>query len=266
MPVRRLRTRRRSRASRSSRRLSLPRLRSRLPCPRRRASSAPPPDTRPTTRSAEPDRNRRAAVVLVAGLVAVALAVAGLTYALLNGNDGGEDDNGAGTSTQQSNGGTGEASSPKNSPSDSGNEETSESPSGDDGGTTSKPAQTVEVDVVGSDTEYSGTCPPPQSEAPGFTATFTVGSVPTKVSYRWVTETGEAPEQGWRTLSFPSGGGKTKQNKVFVTTYDESGTIKNAIGVEVRDPVGVKSNTVPFTVTCETETPTDGASTPTATP
>ncbi|WP_369032867.1 serine/threonine-protein kinase [Streptomyces adonidis] len=226
----------------------------------------PPPDTRPTTRSAEPDRNRRAAVVLVAGLVAVALAVAGLTYALLNGNDGGEDDNGAGTSTQQSNGGTGGASSPKNSPSDSGGEETSESPSGDDGGTTSKPAQTVEVSVVGSDTEYSGTCPPPQSEAPGFTATFTVGSVPTKVSYRWVTETGEAPEQGWRTLSFPSGGGKTKQNKVFVTTYDESGTIKNAIGVEVRDPVGVKSNTVPFTVTCETETPTDGASTPTATP
>ncbi|MGW1714064.1 serine/threonine-protein kinase [Streptomyces sp. NPDC002156] len=226
----------------------------------------PPPDTRPTTRTAEPDRNRRAAVVLVAGLAAVALAVAGLTYALLNGNDGGGDDNGAGTSTQQSNGGTGGASSPKNSPSDSGAEETSKSPGGDDGGTTSKPAQTVEVNVVGSDTEYSGPCPPPNSEAPGFTATFTVGSVPTKISYRWVTETGEAPEQGWRTLSFPSGGGKTKENKVFVTTYDESGTIENAIGVEVRDPVSVKSNTVPFTVTCETETPTGGASTPTATP
>ena len=224
----------------------------------------PPPDTYPT-RTAEPNRNRRALVVLVAGLAAVALAVAGLTYALLNGNDGGGDDSdaGAGSSTQQSNGGTGGASSPKNSPSDSGDEETSESPSGDDGGTTSKPAQTVEVDVVGSDTEYSGTCPPPQSGAPGFTATFTVGSVPTEVSYRWVTETGEAPEQGWRTLSFPEGGGKTKQNKVFVTTYDESGTIQNAIGVEVRDPVSVKSNTVPFTVTCETETPTDGVSTPT---
>lgn len=226
----------------------------------------PPPDTRPTTQAAEPDRNRRAAVAVIAGLAAVALAVAGLTYALLNGNDGGGDDNGAGTSTQQSNGGTGGASSPKNSPSDSGGEETSESPSGDDGGTTSKPAQTVEVNVVGSDTEYSGPCPPPNSEAPGFTATFTVGSVPTKVSYRWVTETGEAPEQGWRTLSFPSGGGKTKENKVFVTTYDESGTIENAIGVEVRDPVSVKSNTVPFKVTCETETPTDGASTRTATP
>ncbi|WP_198655396.1 serine/threonine-protein kinase [Streptomyces geranii] len=230
-----------------------------------------PSDTYATGRPAGPDRNRRAGIVLVAGLVAVALALAGLTYALLNGNGGGNDDSaGAGSSTQQSNGATDAGSSPKNSPSDPGDEETSETPSGDDGGTTSKPAQTVEVKVVGSGTEYSGACPPPDSEAPGFTATFTVGNVPAQVSYRWVTETGEAPEQGWRTLSFGAGGGKTKQNKVFVTTYDESGTIENAIGVEVRDPVSVKSNTVPFSVTCETETetetPTDGASTPTASP
>lgn len=226
----------------------------------------PPPDTRPTTRPAEPDRNRRAAVVLVAGLVAIALAVAGLTYALLNRDNGGDGtDNDAGSSTQQSNAGTGAASSPKDSPSDSG-EETSPTPSSSDSGRTTQPAQTVQVQVVGSDTDYSGVCPPPNDQAPGFTATFTVGNVPTKVSYRWVTETGEAPEQGWRTLSFPAGGGKTKENKVFVTTYDKSGTIENAIGVEVRDPVSVKSNSVPFSVTCETETPTDGASSPTGTP
>ncbi|MDW4906248.1 serine/threonine-protein kinase [Streptomyces sp. ADMS] len=226
----------------------------------------PPPDAGP----AEPDRNRRAAVVLIAGLAAVALAVAGLTYALLNRDDGPGDGRGAdvGGSAQQSNGGTGGESSPKNSPSDSGGEETSDPPSGGDGGRTSQPAQTVKVDVAGSGTDYAGPCPPPDSEAPGFTATFTVGNVPTKISYRWVTETGEAPEQGWRTLSFPAGGGKTKQNKVFVTTYDESGTIRNAIGVEVRDPVSVKSNSVPFSVTCETETPTptDGVSSPTETP
>lgn len=230
----------------------------------------PPPASPPTGRPvAEPDRNRRAAVVLVAGLAAIALAVAGLTYALLNGNEGGgEDDNGSGveSSAQQSNGETGGASSPKDSPSESGAEETSPTPSNSGSGTTSQPAQSVKVNVVGSDTEYSGPCPPPNSEAPGFTATFTVGNVPTEVSYRWVTETGEAPEQGWRTLSFPSGGGKTKQNKVYVTTYDESGTINNAIGVEVRNPVSVKSNTVPFSVTCEAETPSDGASSPTASP
>ncbi|NEC89183.1 serine/threonine protein kinase [Streptomyces sp. SID12501] len=226
----------------------------------------PPPDTRPTTRPGEPDRNRRAAVVLVAGLVAIALAIAGLTYALLDHDNGGDGtDAGAGSSTQQSNAGTGAASSPKSSPSDSGDEETSPTPSSSDS-RTSQPAQTVEVQVVGSGTDYSGACPPPDAQAPGFTATFTVGNVPAKISYRWVTETGDAPEQGWRTLSFPAGGGKTKENKVFVTTYDESGTIENAIGVEVRDPVSVKSNSVPFSVTCETETPTDGVSSPAVTP
>lgn len=203
---------------------------------------------------------------MVAGLAAVALAVAGLTYALLNHDNGGDDTGaGAGSSTQQSNDGTGAESSPKNSPSES-DGTPSPTPSSSDSGRTSQPAQTVEVSVVGSDTDYSGVCPPPNAQAPGFTATFTVGNVPAKVSYRWVTETGEAPEQGWRTLSFPAGGGKTKENKVFVTTYDESGTIKNAIGVEVRDPVSVTSNTVPFSVTCEKETPTDGASSPTGTP
>lgn len=221
--------------------------------------ASPPPDTY-ATRTAEPARNRRAAVVLVAGLAAVALAVAGLTYTLLNRDKGG-DNTGAGSSTQQSNPGTGDASSPKNSPSES-DDEKSATPSGD-GGASSQPAQTVEVHVTGSGTDYSGTCPPPDAEAPGFTATFTVGNVPTKVSYRWVTETGDAPEQGWRTLSFPAGGGKTKENKVFVTTYDESGTIENAIGVEVRDPVNAKSNSVPFSVTCEKETPPDdGVSSP----
>ncbi|GAA3859699.1 serine/threonine-protein kinase [Streptomyces lacrimifluminis] len=238
-----------------------------MPVPTAGTRPVPPSaDTRPTTRPAGPDRNRRAAVVLVAGLAAVALAVAGLTYALLNRDNGGDDTGAdAGSSTQQSNAGTGGASSPKNSPSDSG-EEKSPTPSSSDSGRTSQPAQTVEVHVAGEGTDYSGPCPPPQAQAPAFTATFTVGNVPTKVSYRWVTETGEAPEQGWRTLSFSADGGKTKDTKVFVTTYDESGTIENAIGVEVRDPVNVKSNSVQFSVACEKETPTDEVSSPTATP
>ncbi|MGY1501980.1 serine/threonine-protein kinase [Streptomyces sp. QTS52] len=239
-----------------------------MPVPTAATGPVPPPsDTPPTTRPGERDRNRRAAVVLVAGLAAIALAIAGLTYALLNRDKGGDGtDAGAGSSTQQSNHGTGAASSPKNSPSDSGDEETSPTPSSSDSEETSQPPQTVEVDVVGTGTDYSGTCPPPEAQAPAFTATFTVGNVPTKVFYRWVTETGKAPEEGWRTLSFPAGGGKTKENKVFVTTYDESGTIENAIGVEVRDPVSVKSNSVPFSVTCETGTPTDGVPSPAVTP
>ncbi len=239
------------------------------PTPVPTAATGPVPPPPPPSSTDRPvsgrDPNRRAAVVLVAGLAAVALAVAGLTYTLLNGNGGdGEKDNGAGveSSAQQSDRETGEASSPKDSPNESDPEETSATPSNSGDGTTSQPAQSVKVNVVGSETEYSGPCPPPNSEAPGFTATFTVGNVPAEVSYRWVTETGEAPEQGWRTLSFPEGGGTTKENKVYVTTYDESGTINNAIGVEVRNPVSVKSNTVPFSVTCEAETPSGGASSP----
>ncbi len=47
---------------------------------------------------------------------------------------------------------------------------------------------------------------------------------------------------------------------MIVSTYAESGTYQNAIGVEVRDPVKVTSQYVPFSVTCETATPTGGTS------
>lgn len=67
-------------------------------------------------------------------------------------------------------------------------------------------------------------------------------------------------DAGWKTLSFPEGGGRTRQDTAFVTTNDDSGSFENEISVEVRDPVRTTSNSVPFSVTCETETPSDGAS------
>jgi hypothetical protein len=118
----------------------------------------------------------------------------------------------------------------------------------------------VHVALTGSNTEYSGNCPPPTGEAPVFTATFTVGRLPAQVSYRWVSQDGKAIDSGWKTLSFPEGGGRTKQDKVFVTAYKGSGTIENEIGVEVREPVRTTSDSVPFSVTCAPETPTGGAS------
>lgn len=45
-----------------------------------------------------------------------------------------------------------------------------------------------------------------------------------------------------------------------MTTYAETGTYRSAIGVEVREPVRTTSSSVPFSVTCGTETPTGGAS------
>lgn len=114
--------------------------------------------------------------------------------------------------------------------------------------------------MEGANTEYSGSCPPPNAKAPTFTASITVGKLPAEVSYRWVTKTGSVSNPGWKTLSFPSGGGKTKQDRVFLTTYSNTGTFKNEISVEIRSPVKAESNSVPFSVTCVAETPSDGAS------
>jgi hypothetical protein len=215
----------------------------------------PPPQSGPysTTAADEPHRNRRAAVVIVAGVVALALAIGGLTYALLN-RDNGDADAGKGTST------------PKSQPSDgtspSASSETtpaSETPSPSSSKSSSAP-QSVKVSVAGANTEYSGSCPPPNTKAPTFTASITVGKLPAEVSYRWVTKTGSVSNPGWKTLSFPAGGGKTKQDRVFLTTYSNSGTFTNEISVEIRSPVNEESNSVPFSVTCLTETPSDGAS------
>ncbi|MEV7342487.1 protein kinase [Streptomyces sp. NPDC093544] len=217
-----------------------------------------------TTTTTEPDRNRRAAVVLITGLVALALALGGLTYALLNRDNG--DGGGAAISSGDTNNGAGGVrSNPEtdNSGSDqgaSGGSPSTSAPPSESRTTTPPPAQSAQVTVAGAHTEYSGACPPPDAQAPTFTATFTVGRVPAEVEYRWVTETGEVSDPGWKTLSFPASGGKTQQKTVIVTTYDESGTYENKIGVEIRSPVHATSNSVPFSVTCVSETPTSEAS------
>ncbi|CAM5569568.1 hypothetical protein SALBM311S_02065 [Streptomyces alboniger] len=45
-----------------------------------------------------------------------------------------------------------------------------------------------------------------------------------------------------------------------MTTNDDNGSLENEISVEVRDPVHTTSNSVPFSVTCESEAPPDEAS------
>ncbi|WNZ12751.1 serine/threonine-protein kinase [Streptomyces sp. 11x1] len=211
----------------------------------------------------EPDRNRRALVFLVAGIAAIAFAIAGLTYALVNRDDGGKDGsptNGAGTvggtNDQTDDGGTGEE--PGGGDETSADESPSDTPT-EDKPTTRPPAQSVEVTVEGVNTDYSGTCPPQDADAPTFTATFTVGSVPVDVDYRWVARSGEVEDEGWKTLSFASGGGKTKQDRVVVST---NASHSDEIGVEVRGPVKTESNKVAFSVTCESEAPTTGGTSP----
>ncbi|MDC0768855.1 serine/threonine-protein kinase [Streptomyces sp. HD] len=243
-----------------------------FPAPERTAPTAPvpaPTPTRPvtpasTTTPVRPDRNRRAAVTLIAGIAVLALAVAGLTYALLNrGDDGDRGAGGESTNSQVSDG----TSPTKTEDENAAGGADSPTPSKSESRTTAPAPQSVRVSLAGANTEYSGACPPSSGQAPAFTATFTVGRLPAQVSYRWVSKDGDVMDQGWKTLSFPEGGDRTRQDRVFLTTYDESGTFESEISVEVRDPVETKSNSVPFSVTCETETPTGGVSpTPTESP
>ncbi|MET7987861.1 MULTISPECIES: serine/threonine-protein kinase [unclassified Streptomyces] len=224
----------------------------------------PPSATLPSATPAEPERNRRAAFALIAGLLALALALGGLTYALLNKDNGDAGNNGRANSGSGGTGDGGTASGGGKSESATTGATAGGSPSksapGGGSSTTAPPAQSVQVTVSGQYTDYKGACPPPGTQAPSFTATFTVGRVPVDVEYRWVTRTGEVTDAGWKTLSFPAGGGRTQRKTVVATTYDTSGEFANSISVEVRSPVRVTSNSVPFTITCVTETPTDGAS------
>ncbi|MEU6196966.1 serine/threonine-protein kinase [Streptomyces sp. NPDC047061] len=224
-----------------------------FPTPPSPTTPTTPTDTRPA--AAYPDGNRRAGTVLLVGLVLVVLALGGLTYALLNRDNG--DGNGNASASQSAS----NLSSPAPSKSSSTKSE-SPSASPSESASSSAPAQSVKVSVAGSRTDYSGACPPSSAQAPSFTATFTVGSVPEDVQYRWVLKDGTLDDQGWKTLSFPDGGGKTRQTRVTVTTWSDSGTLSDAIAVEVRSPVETTSNSVPFSVTCTTttETPSDGAS------
>lgn len=121
----------------------------------------------------------------------------------------------------------------------------------------------MRVTVAGAGTEYSGSCPPPGARAPGFTATFTVGRLPARVEYRWVTTRGSVSDPGWRTLSFPAGGGKTRQARVTLTVYRGGPAAGDQVVVKVRDPEDTTSNAVPFSVDCArtaSKTPSGGPS------
>jgi hypothetical protein len=205
----------------------------------------------PAPAAAPPQRNRRAAAVLVTGLVVLALALAGLTYALLNRDNG--NGNASGNNTRSESG-----TSQKPSTTEPGGGAGSPTPSPSSSRTTAP--QSVQVALVGANTDYAGACPPPSGQAPAFTATFTVGRLPAEVSYRWVSKDGQIMDPGWKTMSFPEGGTKTKQDRAFVTTHNSTGTFRNSISVQVRSPKQTTSNSVPFSVTCVAETPTGGAS------
>ncbi|MFD8568526.1 serine/threonine-protein kinase [Streptomyces sp. NPDC059639] len=227
--------------------------------------SAVPADTGP--RAA-----RRASLALTTGLVVLLLAIGGLTYALLNRDDGGGGSSSGGSSGgstggSSSGGGSTAGASPGESESESHGGATKSSGHGSgSGGHTTTPAQSVRVAVSAVRGSYSGACPPPDSAAPAFTATITVGRTPAEVEYRWVTKSGEPSDPGWKTLSLGSGDAKSRTVNTTETRYEDGGTLHDEIGVEVRAPVAAKSNYVAYAVTCEVVAPSTGATTGSPTP
>ncbi|MEV6117214.1 serine/threonine-protein kinase [Streptomyces sp. NPDC052109] len=229
-----------------------------FPEPFSEPSPTPPPPVSGTTTSEAPERSRRAGAVLVAGLLALVLALAGLTYELLGRDHGGGRGEAGGDRTS---GGPRTPSAHSSADSDT----TSPPTASRSAPSSAQPAQSVHVTLTGAHTTYSGSCPPPAAQTPVFTATFTVGRLPAQVEYRWVTTRGSVSDPGWRTLSFPDGGGRTRQVRVTLAVYSGGGTTEDRIGVKVRAPVQAASDAVPFTVSCTatataTETPSDGVS------
>ncbi|MET9495992.1 protein kinase [Streptomyces sp. NPDC006552] len=217
---------------------------------------------------------RRTPLVLVAAIVVLLLAVGGLTYALLS-QDGGGGGGTAGASGDTGSRGGG-ASPGETTASDgpgpgAGPGSTSDTETGDGkasgkgssggGGHTTTPVQSVRVSVRAVRGSYSGGCPPPADRAPAFAATVTVGRAPAEVAYRWVTESGQPSDPGWKTLHFAAGSSRSRTVDTVQTAYEQGATLHNRIRVEVRSPVAVTSNYVAYALTCEVVTPTSGATT-----
>ncbi|MEV0450129.1 serine/threonine-protein kinase [Streptomyces sp. NPDC050600] len=201
----------------------------------------------------EPGERRRGRTALVAGIAALLLVGGGLTYALLRDENPSpppappETTSAPATETTTPAPTTGAATTPPPA-------------------SASTPSTSVVVSVRADRARYEGACPPPQDQAPAFTATFTVGGTPASVSYRWITESGEGQDTAWRTLEFAAGGPTERQVTRIQAVFRPDGTLEDRIGVEVRSPVTVRSGLVAFSVTCEMVTPTGGATTPTSPP
>ncbi|MFD7612156.1 serine/threonine-protein kinase [Streptomyces sp. NPDC059828] len=227
-----------------------------------------PPTGATTLRSGRP---RRALAALIAGIAVLLLSIGGLTYALVTNGDArdGTDNGGTGgggsvSSGAADDGGSKNAGAASSGPDASGSGSSAQSTGAPEatggatgtGGTASRthlPPQTVQVYARSVRDSYHGVCPPPEAEAPSFSATITVGRVPATVSYRWVTESGRSSAYGWRTLAFPSGGGASQDVHHTERTYAEDATHHDRIRVEVRSPVEARSNWLAFSVTCERE-------------
>ncbi|WP_405494554.1 serine/threonine-protein kinase [Streptomyces sp. NBC_00096] len=203
-------------------------------------------------------RQNRAGLVLTGGIVVLLAVVVLLGWLLLKGRGSGTDTGAGRTPTPavtQS-----DPASPSPSPSASPSPTPSPSPSPSPSAT---PPPNITVSAVQAVRDaYRGTCPAPAAQAPAFTATVAVDRTPTVVEYRWATRSGQTSGPGWQTLTYPAGGpGSVRLDHTELTHYPGA-TFEDAVRLEIRTPAEAASAWLEFSVTCEEETPTSGASSP----
>ncbi|WP_392875592.1 serine/threonine-protein kinase [Streptomyces sp. LN499] len=236
------------------------------------APPSPAPSTTAEVAPAGPPR--RAVALLAVGVAVLLLAVGGIIWTLADRGDDGD----AGGATGSGPGATSSAphttpaaqEAPGSAGARGGSSSTGDGDTvgkavsgGSSHSSTSKPPpQTVTVYLTSVRGSYEGSCPPPHASAPAVEATVTVGRTPAEVEYRWVLKDGTGSDPGWQSLSFGSGDGRAKKVSHTELTYQQDTTYHGTITLEVRSPVVVTSNGVEFSVTCRTETPSNGASYP----
>ncbi|GAA3109784.1 hypothetical protein GCM10020254_64750 [Streptomyces goshikiensis] len=221
-------------------------------CPRPR-SLAPP--------AAGPRGQGRAGVLLTVGIVVLLLVLALLGWLLFSGRGGG-----GGTSTDGAGSSRSAAESPSRSPSDTASgapsESASVSASASASASGSGSAQQVALYVRSVRDGYRGGCPPPAAQAPAFAATVEVTRLPVVLEYRWAARSGVASGPGWQSVTFEEGGPRSRQLEHTEPARRAGGTFEDAVRLEVRAPERAVSDWLEFSVTCEEETPTGGASSP----
>ncbi|MFD4921949.1 serine/threonine-protein kinase [Streptomyces goshikiensis] len=215
----------------------------------------------PAPPAAGPRGQGRAGVLLTVGIVVLLLVLALLGWLLFSGRGGG-----GGTSTDGAGSSRSAAESPSRSPSDTASgapsESASVSASASASASGSGSAQQVALYVRSVRDDYRGGCPPPAAQAPAFAATVEVTRLPVVLEYRWAARSGVAFGPGWQSVTFEEGGPRSRQLEHTEPARRAGGTFEDAVRLEVRAPERAVSDWLEFSVTCEEETPTGGASSP----
>ncbi|MEV7547481.1 serine/threonine-protein kinase [Streptomyces sp. NPDC089915] len=192
----------------------------------------------------QPPAGSGAGVVLTVGILVLLAVLVLLVWLLLRETGGGD-------------GAAGPAGGPE--PSRSAPAPASPSPSPP---ATTGPAQNVTLYVHTLRAAYAGSCPPPRTGTPSFTGTIEVAVTPAVVEYRWARLDGSTSADPWQSITYEAGGARTRQLNHDEPVGATGEDVRDSVRLEVRAPQLKTSPWLEFSVACERETPTGGASTP----